>query len=135
MWAREAVEAGWSLWHEPASVVHHSHAYTLRELFARNVDDGVANRDINERTLTEGEVVPLIEALVTDDWAYLKDKLGLEGKELDRRQLESALRRVAQVMGQWVGVNHRELPTEMAIHFSGVQRARASQGPGRAEEQ
>ncbi|MFI5003719.1 MAG: glycosyltransferase [Solirubrobacterales bacterium] len=132
LWAREVLEAGWSLWHEPASVVYHSHDYTLRELFARNVDDGVANREINERALAEGEVAPLIEALVADDWVYLRDQLGLEEEELDRRRLESALRRVAQVVGQWVGVNHRELPEGMATYFSGVRRARASVTPGSA---
>jgi GT2 family glycosyltransferase len=129
LWAREALEAGWSLWHEPASVVHHSHDYTLRELFERNVDDGVANREINERTLAESEALPLIEALVSDDWAYLKDELELKDGELDRLRLEAALRRVAQVIGQWVGVNHSELPGDMASCFSGVKRAKASRGP------
>ena len=135
LWAREVLEAGWSLWHEPASVVYHSHDYTLRELFARNVDDGVANHEINERTLVEGEVLPTIEALVCDDWSYLSDELGLTGEQLDRRRLESTLRRTAQVVGQWMGVNHRELPTGTATYFSGVRRARTSREPDRAEEQ
>ena len=126
LWAREVLEAGWSLWHEPASVVYHSHDYALRELFERNVDDGLANREINDRDLHDQEVLPLIRALVADDWAYLQNALSLEGEELDRWRLESALRRVAQVVGQWVGINHNELPDEMASFFSGVQRARRS---------
>ena len=132
LWAREVLEAGWSLWHEPASIVRHSHAYTLRELFARNVDDGVANREINERSLQEEEVLPLIQAMVSEDWDYLRTKLDLAGEEFERRHLEAVLRRVAQVVGQWVGVNHRELPAEMATYFSGVRRARASAGPDSA---
>lgn len=137
LWAREVLEAGWSLWHEPASIVHHSHDYTLRELFARNVDDGVANREINDRGLQEAEVLPFIQAMVSEDWAYLRNELSLAGEELDRRQLEAVLRRVAQVVGQWVGVNHRELPAETATYFSGVRRARASRGiksPGAERE-
>ncbi len=129
LWTREVLEAGWSLWHEPASVVYHSHAYTLRELFARNVDDGVANHEINDRALEESEVLPLIRALVGDDWAYLQSTLGLEGPALDDWRLKSALRRVAQVMGQWVGVNHREMPAEIVTFFSGVERARRSGQP------
>jgi GT2 family glycosyltransferase len=133
MWAREVLEAGWSLWHEPASVVHHSHDYTLRELFARNVDDGVANREINDRSMREEEILPHIQAMVGEDWVYLRDELGLEGDALERGQLEAALRRVAQTVGQWVGVNHRELPSETATYFSAVRRARMSQAPVQEE--
>ena len=124
LWARETLEAGWTLWHEPASVAYHSHEYTLGEWFSRNVDDGLANREINARTLAEPEALPLIRAMVADDWAYLRDTLQLGGEELDHWMLEAVLRRVAQVMGQWVGVNHGELPEGMAAHFSGVGRAR-----------
>ena len=134
LWAREVLEAGWSLWHEPASAVYHSHDYTLQELFARNLDDGLANREINDRALEESEVLPLIRALVVDDWAYLQSTLGLEGAALDDWRLESALRRVAQVVGQWVGINHRELPSEMVDFFSGVQRARRSGQPSQDRE-
>jgi GT2 family glycosyltransferase len=126
LWAREVLEAGWSLWHEPASLVYHSHGYTLAQLFARNVDDGLANREINGRALEKDEVLPLIRALVADDWAYLREVLGMQSEDLDRWLLESVLRRVAQVVGQWVGVNHRELPPEMATFFSGVYQARRS---------
>jgi GT2 family glycosyltransferase len=126
LWAREALEAGWSLWHEPASVVYHSHNYTLRELFERNVDDGVANREINDRTLEEHELLPLIRALVADDWAYLRGGRQPQDSELDARMLDAALRRIAQVVGQWVGVHHSELPPGTADYFSGVRRARRS---------
>jgi GT2 family glycosyltransferase len=124
LWAREALEAGWSLWHEPLSAVRHSHDYTLRELFARNVDDGLANREINDRVLEEEELLPMLRAMVGDDWSYLRGTLGLEGAELERWQLDSAMRRVAQVVGQWVGINHRELPEGLVTFFSGVHRAR-----------
>ncbi len=124
LWARDVTEAGWSLWHEPASTTYHSHEYTVRDLFARNVDDGLANSEINDRTLSEREVVPLIRSLVLDDWSYLRDTLQMEGEELDRWQIDSALRRAAQVAGQWVGVNHSELPPEAIAVFSGVHRAR-----------
>lgn len=124
LWAREVLEAGWALWHQAASVVHHSHEYTLGERFARNVDDGLANHEINGRTMTEAQVTPDVRARVAEDWTYLRDTLGLEGEELDRWKLEAALRRVAEVAGQWVGVNHRELPAGTATYFSGVNRAR-----------
>jgi rhamnosyltransferase len=123
-WAREVLEAGWALVHEPASGVYHSHEYSLRELFARNVDDGVANREINDRELPEEEVLPLVRALVLDDWSHLRDALALEGEELTHLQVDAVLRRVAQVVGQWVGANHRDLPPELVATFSGVHQAR-----------
>jgi GT2 family glycosyltransferase len=124
LWAREVTEAGWSLWHEPTSRIYHSHNYTLPDLFSRNVDDGLANRELNGRTLSQKEVEPLVRTLVLDDWVYLRDELGLDGEELDLRRLDSALRRVAQVTGQWMGINHRALPPEAIAAFSGVERAR-----------
>jgi hypothetical protein len=120
------IEDGWTLWHEPASSVLHSHPYTLRQLFGRNVDDGVANRDINDRSLSESEVLPLVRALVLDDWTYLIRELQLAGEELEQWQIDAVLRRAAQVVGQWIGVNHRELPDEVVSAFSGVSQARRS---------
>ena len=49
LWAREVLEAGMALVHEAESRVFHSHDYSLRERFMRNVDDGIANREINGR--------------------------------------------------------------------------------------
>jgi GT2 family glycosyltransferase len=124
LWAREVLEAGWALWHQAAAVVQHGHDYTLGERFARNVDDGLANHEINGRAVSESEIVPAIRALVADDWSYLRKTLELEGEELERWQVESVLRRVAEMAGQWLGASHRELPADTASYFSGVHRAR-----------
>jgi rhamnosyltransferase len=128
-WAREALESGWALVHEPASRVHHSHTYALGELFARNVDDGIANRDINGQSMGAEELVPSIRAAVRDDFSYLRDTLGLGGSELRHWELESVLRRTAQVAGQWLGINYQTLPDGAAAHFSSVVRARAGVPP------
>jgi GT2 family glycosyltransferase len=124
LWAREVIEEGWALLHEPASVIHHSHDYTLRELLGRNIDDGLANNVILGRLMGEPEILPRIEALVADDWQYLDAELQLEVEELRRLQVACVLRRVAQVVGQWVGVNHAMLPEEVLMTFSGVNQAR-----------
>jgi GT2 family glycosyltransferase len=124
LWAREVIEEGWALLHEPASVVYHSHDYTLRELLGRNVDDGLANSEIVGRLMDEQEILPRIEALVADDWMYLDAELQLEGEELRRWQVAAVLRRVAQVVGQWVGVNHAALPDELLTALSGVSQAK-----------
>jgi GT2 family glycosyltransferase len=126
LWAREVIEAGWALLHEPASVVHHSHDYTLRELLGRNIDDGLANNEIVGRLMQEAEIVPRIEALVADDWMFLDGELRLEGEELRSLQVAAVLRRVAQVVGQWVGANHAALPDELIAAFSGVSQAKRS---------
>ncbi len=128
LWAREALEAGWALVHEPSSIVAHSHAYSPGEVFSRNVDDGIANRDINGRTLDSAELLPHIRALVVDDWAYLREQLGPDSHELEHWQFEAMLRRVAQTVGQWVGVNYEKLPEGTAARFSGVPRLRQASG-------
>ena len=96
LWAREVIESGWALVYEPASAVHHSHDYSLDELFARNVDDGIANRDINGRAFARDQIVPQIMALTRQDWSYLRHTAGLAGAELEELQLEAVLRRAAQ---------------------------------------
>jgi GT2 family glycosyltransferase len=127
LWAREIVEAGWALLHEPASIVHHLHAYSLDELFSRNVDDGIANLDILERTLDREQILPMIRAMAEDDRLYLHEA-GLDREELDHWRLESMLRRTAQVVGQWIGLNYRSLPAGMADHFSSFSQIRSGGG-------
>lgn len=126
LWAREVLEAGWALVHEPASRAYHSHKYSLRELFSRNVDDGIANRTIVGRTLNEEQIRPLIDVLVDGDWQFLRQNL--TDHLLEEWQQEAQLRRVAQIVGQWVGINHDKLPDGLASAFSriGNTRQRAS---------
>jgi rhamnosyltransferase len=133
LWAREIVEAGWALVHEPSSRVHHTHPYTLSELLGRNVDDGVANRDIVDRVFDAELVEPTIRAQVADDWGYLRDELGLSGAELQARQLDAVLRRASQVVGQWLGSNYTTLPDGLTARFSNVAQIR-TQTPEPADE-
>ena len=104
-WAREVHGGrGGAIRHEPASVVRHGDDAPLWAVLGRNVDDGVANHDVVGRTWPRGDVLPAIEAMVRDDWAFLAE-LGLEGEELERERSPSVLRRAAQVAGQYVGAN------------------------------
>lgn len=124
LWAREVVEAGLALVHEPASRVYHSHDYSLRGWFMRNVDDGVANREINGRVLADEEADALVRGMIAADWAYLRDELGLEGEELQRWQIQAALRRAAQIAGQWLGVRYKDYPDTTIDAFSRVANSR-----------
>jgi GT2 family glycosyltransferase len=120
LWARAVLEHGLALAHEPESRVFHSHAYSLREWLMRNVDDGIANNEINGRTLSEEEADALVRGMIAADWAYLRDELGLDGEELERWRIQAGLRRAAQVSGQWLGANHDEFPHEAVDAFSRV---------------
>jgi GT2 family glycosyltransferase len=124
LWAREVVEAGMALVHEPESRVYHSHDYSLRDWFMRNVDDGVANREINGRVMTDEEADALVRGMIAADWAYLRDELGLDGEELERWQIQAALRRAAQTAGQWLGVRYEDYPDETVDAFSRVANSR-----------
>jgi len=124
LWAREVLEAGMTLVHEARSRVYHSHEYSLREWFMRNVDDGIANRDINGRSLSDAEADALVRGMIASDWSFLRDELGLEGEELERWAVQAALRRAAQGAGQWLGVNYAEHPEEAVEAFSRVANSR-----------
>jgi rhamnosyltransferase len=124
-WAQDVLEAGWKIVHEPASVVLHSHAYGPLEILQLNVDDGIANHAIVGRTMDESEVVPLIQALVRDDWRYLREDCALGGRDLERWRLTAAIRRTAQVVGHWIGVNHDEGGRELAWRLSRIEATRA----------
>jgi GT2 family glycosyltransferase len=124
LWAREVLEAGMAITHEAESCVYHSHEYSLREWFMRNVDDGIANRDINGRSLSEAEADALLRGMIENDWSFLRDELKLEGDDLRRQGVQAALRRAAQAAGQWLGVNYPELPHEAVEAFSRVASSR-----------
>ncbi len=124
LWAREVLEVGMALVHEAESRVYHSHEYSLREWFMRNVDDGIANRDINGRSLPEEEADALVRGMIESDWTFLRDELELEGEELRRWGVQAALRRAAQTAGQWLGVNYTEFPSDAIEAFSRVANSR-----------
>lgn len=124
LWSREALEAGMALVHEPASRVYHSHDYSLREWFMRNVDDGIANYDINGRSLSDHEADVIVRSMIASDWAFLRDELQLDEEDLQAWLIQAALRRAAQAAGQWLGVNHAGLPPEAVAAFSLVANTR-----------
>lgn len=128
LWAREVIEAGMALVHEPDSRVYHSHEYSLREWLMRNVDDGIANREINGRSLSGQEAEALARGMIASDWAFLAEELGLDGEELESWRIQAALRRAAQSAGQWLGVNYESFPPEAVDAFSRVANSRR-EGP------
>jgi rhamnosyltransferase len=139
LWAREVLEAGYRIQHEPGSRVYHSHNYSPFETLRRNVDDGLANRQIVGRDLEREGVLPLITALVRDDWAYLEREAKLTGDELERWKIESVLRRAALAVGQWVGANADRSTSDLARLLSLTEAikagARTTASPaGRADD-
>lgn len=123
LWAREVLEAGWALVHEPTSLAYHSHEYPVQELFMRNVDDGIANRDINGRALDWEVVEQSIATATLEDWRFLEQTMP-KGQELEREKLRSALRRTAQMAGQWLGASYETLPDGAAAAFSRIATTR-----------
>lgn len=124
LWAREVLEAGLAFVHEPRSTVHHSHEYSLLERFGRNVDDGVANRDIAGRSLSAAESEASARALIAADWRYLGEVLGDTGEALEDWRIEAALRRAAALAGQWLGGNYADYPAEVVEAFSRISATR-----------
>jgi len=124
-WAKEVLEAGYKIQHEPTAVVLHSHNYSVEEIFLRNFDDGFVNEQVVGRTFADEDVIPAIEEQVRDDWEYLKNECRLSGDKLERWKLMSSLRRTAQTVGQWLGVNHRRCKGDLVPFCSLTARLRA----------
>jgi len=125
LWAKEVLEAGYKIQHEPSAVILHSHSYSYREHFMRNFDDGLVNEQIVGRTFADEDVLPTIEKLVGDDWKHLESECRLSDLERERWQLISALRRTAQTVGNWLGVNHARFNCDLVSWCSMTEQVRA----------
>ena len=122
LWAKEALEGGFEIAHEPTSVALHSHDYSFLDLLGRNFDNGVAHVDVLGWRFEDDTIIGHIEWQVRADLRYLRDECGLEGAELERWARASASRRTAQLVGQWLGTNHDRLPPEALGALSLVRR-------------
>jgi GT2 family glycosyltransferase len=122
LWAREILEAGLKLQHEPTSVAFHSHHYSFVELLQRNFDDGRINREVTGRCFDVVEILPRIISLVQDDRRYLEGEQDLAADELESWRLTSTLRRTAQVLGQWLGVNYDPAKPDLGALLSLTER-------------
>jgi rhamnosyltransferase len=123
-WAREVLEAGLAIVHEPASRVSHYHDYSLYERFMRSVDDGVSGRENVGREVPLAAVDQQIRQLVADDWRFLREREDLSPEEIEHWQIEALLRRVAEACGRWLGANHAEFPPEVLDAFSRIAAQR-----------
>jgi len=117
-WAKDALEAGYIIQHEPASVVWHSHNYSIFEVLQRNVDDGMAKRQIVGRRIAVERIEPMIASMAAADWEYLERDAELKGADLQEWRVRSVLRRTAQAVGQWIGTNGDRLPGEIVERLS-----------------
>jgi GT2 family glycosyltransferase len=124
LWAKEVLEAGLKIQHEPSSVVLHSHAYSYADVLRRNVDDGFATREIVGRRMGDEDVVPTIMSMVRDDWRFLEKDCELNAIELEQWRLDSVLRRSAQIVGQWLGTNRELLSDDLFSQLSITERIR-----------
>lgn len=105
IWAKEALEAGFQIQYEPSSIIFHSHNYSLAEVFQRNVDDGLLNRELVKSQIGDSEVLPTILQLARQDWQALEEDGRFTDKQRREWQAAAFLRRAMQMLGQWVGTN------------------------------
>ncbi|MEA3213417.1 MAG: hypothetical protein QOE70_6474 [Chthoniobacter sp.] len=125
LWAKEVLEAGYKIQHEPSSVILHSHNYSHFELLQRCFDDGIANHEIVGRDFADHELIGRIFWHAKDDWRYL-DELGcFQGDELEWWRMTSLLRRTAQHVGDWLGVNHERWKGDLRASLSLTERIKA----------
>jgi len=128
IWGKEALEAGYQIQFEPSSLAYHSHNYFALDILRRNVDDAVACRKIVGRTLADEDIVGSIRHLVRDDWRYL-ETCSLSSGELAEWNAESAIRRTAQVLGQWIGFQISQDNRDLTKALSLTERIKSGAPP------
>jgi glycosyltransferase involved in cell wall biosynthesis/GT2 family glycosyltransferase len=118
LWGKGALEAGYRLVFEAASVVEHSHDYDARTLHGRAVVDGRANRRILDRICLSSLPAALVTAwrLASEDRRSFHTE-GLRGFFRRRMAIKSVVLRVAQMVGLWQGGRRSEplLPTPRPV--------------------
>jgi GT2 family glycosyltransferase len=124
VWAKEVLEAGYAIQHEPTSVVYHTHNYSLLELMQRNFDDGRVNHAVVGREIADHEVFPRIASSVQDDRRYL-EQAGLSADARADWEMISAVRRTAQALGQWLGANYDLASGDLLEVLSLTERIKA----------
>jgi rhamnosyltransferase len=122
LWAREVLEAGYRIRHEPSSVVCHSPGEGCGEILKRAAEEERTYRQLTGRASTRGDFGAVLIGLVGDDWKYLARACRLGKPELEHWQVVAAMRRTAQVLGQWLGAKTGTLPSEVSPRQSLVER-------------
>src|SRR5262249_45802679 len=105
LWAREILEKGLKIQHEPTSVVLHSHNYSPLEWLQRNFDDGELNQRAVGAFMPEDDVLRLMKRMIMDDWRYLASLDSIPEDDMANLKAMAAIRRTAQLFGQWFGIN------------------------------
>jgi GT2 family glycosyltransferase len=125
IWGKDALEAGFKLQYEPSAVAFHSHNYSLLEVFRRLFDDGVACRAIVGKQLRECDILPKIVQEFRDDWRYLEQECRLDANQLEDWRLIAVVRRTAQVLGLWIGMDWEPDRGDLLSHLSLTERIKA----------
>jgi len=124
MWGKDALEAGLRIQFEPSSLAFHSHNYSLLDILRRNFDDGLACHSIVGLTMTDDEVLPHMRE-IHNVWRYLERECSLQGEALEQYRLDAAVRRAAQVFGQWLGLNCHRIKGDLAGLLSITEQIKA----------
>jgi glycosyltransferase involved in cell wall biosynthesis len=113
-WAKDVLHAGFRIRYAPSSVVLYAHQYSYAETLRRFYDDGAANRACVEVTFADDAVIPTITSMVLDDWRFAHRGCNRSGDDLRDLQIHSILRRTAQIVGMWLGINEQRMAAGFA---------------------
>jgi hypothetical protein len=104
-WSKQVLEAGWTLQHEPGSLVRYSPPESLAHLLQRSIDEGVGDRKTLSSRVSTSEAESAMMAAIKDDWRVLDETLGPAARDLEERRMIAASRRTAQMLGRWLGAD------------------------------
>jgi rhamnosyltransferase len=127
-WACRVLLAGYSLVYEPAAVVRHSHAYTLRSAFRRFFDSGASA----ERAYLAG-ARPAGRALMRNALRYLRGEAAWLRRTRQLRWVPyTLLYEAVKFCGLQLGARHRWLPPQLKARLSALPSYWLASGEGAA---
>jgi hypothetical protein len=86
---------------------------------------GAAEREGASARFEYAELSQRLFASVIEDWRALEDGKPLARSDLDRARFDTALRRIGEAVGFWLGANRDRLPADLASSLSLIRRVRS----------
>jgi GT2 family glycosyltransferase len=136
-WADRALQAGYRLVFEPASMVVHSHDYPVLEQFRQNVDHMAGMKRLFPGNVHQGwrnwlRLFAGIPKQVVADWRFTHTMAPYKHQSLGRRlfwMVHSPVWHLASALGTLVGTEIHRLPAALRRSLSRQERLRSHTSP------
>ncbi|MCZ7381401.1 MAG: glycosyltransferase [Candidatus Methanoperedens sp.] len=118
-WSKRVLESGYKIVYEPASIVFHSHSYSIKKLFSKYFDAGTAHKQIFKDN--NNVYLPLIPffaiAVMLLDLKFMVNR-NYRLLSILKWIPNSIIRHLTEAIGFWLGLHSRFLPAKIKRNFT-----------------